>query len=81
VLEDNVLELEEPRHRTVAGSGRPKPPGESLISIGPVRARFQPIRAPDTGQRSVAGNLTFWVARSTQPHLLPARFDGYPARL
>jgi len=25
--------------------------------------------------------LTFGRARSTQPHLLPARFDGYPARL
>jgi hypothetical protein len=37
--------------------------------------RAAPIRA------SFPANLTFGLARSTQPHLLPARFDGYPARL
>src|SRR5258708_35882434 len=31
--------------------------------------------------RQFPANLTFGLARSTQPHLLPARFDGYPARL
>jgi hypothetical protein len=29
----------------------------------------------------VPPTLTFCRVRSTQPHLLPARFDGYPARL
>jgi len=31
--------------------------------------------------RQFPPTLTFGRARSTQPHLLPARFDGYPARL
>jgi hypothetical protein len=31
--------------------------------------------------RQFPATLTFGRARSTQPHLLPARFDGYPARL
>ena len=30
---------------------------------------------------SSTSTLTFGRFRSTQPHLLPARFDGYPARL
>ena len=34
---------------------------------------INPARFPPT--------LTFGRARNTQPHLLPARFDGYPARL
>ena len=52
------------------------PPGES--GEGAVFCRFRHAMAQVCGS---TGALTFGRFRSTQPHLLPARFDGYPARL
>jgi hypothetical protein len=38
-------------------------------------------KGPGINPRQFPPTLTFGRARSTQPHLQPARFDGYPARL
>jgi len=48
------------------------------VGEGAVFCRFRLVMAQVCGS---TGALTFGRFRSTQPHLLPARFDGYPARL